>query len=786
METTHQDARASRTIVVASALFAALLPVALHAVYFTDERILYGMDTAQLQYPRYRILCDALQSGQGIPLWQTLLYTGSPFHANPENPTLYPPVLLLARWCTPIWTMHLTILLHLALAGLGMFLLVRRLWLRLAAERRVGAVVGAEGGALIAAALFSLSYWTRLDHFNLVAYGASHALIPWILLCADALLEGPRPARAAGGLGLLLGLQVLTGGLYVIAYFALALAAWMVLLGLCGGAERARRALLYGALAACIALAVCAGKLLPYFEWIGTTNRADGIDAKELRGMTLGGVSSFSWATAWTKIVWHTFFGLSIALALTSLGLLRHRLVRVAMALALFFFALSLGGELHRWVAKLPILDQTRNAIRAWTGVNVFLPMLAGLGCAALLARTVGRIGKSSARAWTAFAGAVIAMLLSPGLCRSFRYDVELKSPERFDEVVSRYERWPEVARRCGDDWRAMYPDRPGPDERNEQFISTILGVETPAGYLGHVWPRELERHLYGVADARVDDVARFRRRSTLSVKWLVTTSAALPVAENAERTEPWYIDGNTLVENTLARPRAIEACAVAAIYGDGDSKATHTMIEEGIFPIPQVGVLQIDDARELLAAELEAIDVLVIRGEPSPAATVAADAMAAAGKPVKRIAGARGSGEEFSADDRTALSAAVRVVAEAALVRATPIASFERLGMESTRIVRPESARARFVFVSEPWALYPGWSARAEADAKLELGILRADGATSAVFVPAGVDAFIAHYDPPSFRRGLAISAGGLLLALALLAWPAFSAATSSARVRS
>lgn len=786
METTRQNAPGGKAIVIASALFAALLPVALHAVYFTGDRILYGMDAAQLQYPRYRILCDALQSGQGIPLWQTLLYTGSPFHANPENPTLYPPVLLFARWCTPIWTMHLTILLHLALAGLGMFLLVRRLWLRLAADRPFASAIGAEGGALIAAALFSLSYWTRLDHFNLVAYGASHALIPWILLCADALLEGPRPARAAGGLGLLLGLQVLTGGLYVIPYSALALAAWMILLGVCGGSERARRALLYGCLAACIALAVCAGKLLPYVEWIGTTNRAEGIDAAELRGMTLGGLSNFSWATAWTKIAWHTFYGLSIALALTSLVLLRHRLVRVALALALFFFALSLGGELHRWVAKLPLLDQTRHAVRAWTGVNVFLPLLAGLGCAALLARTVGRIERPGARAWTALCGAAIAALLSPWLCKSFRYDVELKSPERFDEVISRYERWPEVARRCGDEWRAMYPDRSGPDERNEQFISTILGVETPAGYLGHVWPRELERHLYGVANARVDDVARFRRRSTLSVRWLVTTSGALPVAENAERTEPWHIDGNTLVENPLARPRAIEACAVAAIYGDGDSKATHTMIEEGIFPIPQVGVLQVEDTRELAAAELEAIDVLVLRGEPSTAACAVEAAMLAAGKPVKRIAGARGADDEFSAEDRAALSAAVRVVAEAALVRATPVARFERLGMESTRIVRPDAARARFVFVSEPWALYPGWSAHAEADAKLELAILRADGATSAVFVPAGVDAFVARYAPPSFRRGLAISAGGWLLALALLAWPAFRAAADSARARS
>ena len=48
-------------------------------------------------------------------------------------------------------------------------------------------------GALLAACLFSMSLWTRSDHLNLVAYGATHALIPWVLLCADSVLNGPRP-----------------------------------------------------------------------------------------------------------------------------------------------------------------------------------------------------------------------------------------------------------------------------------------------------------------------------------------------------------------------------------------------------------------------------------------------------------------------------------------------------------------------------------------------------------------------------------------------------------------
>src|SRR5688572_21477147 len=120
------DRASARWSVVAAASFAAALPILFHLRFFTGERILYSADTAQRQYPRYRILCDALQREGGLASWQTWLYGGSPFHANPENPTLYPPVVLLARFCTPIWTIHLTILAHLALAALGMFFLVRR------------------------------------------------------------------------------------------------------------------------------------------------------------------------------------------------------------------------------------------------------------------------------------------------------------------------------------------------------------------------------------------------------------------------------------------------------------------------------------------------------------------------------------------------------------------------------------------------------------------------------------------------------------------------------------
>ena len=49
-------------------LFAVVLPLALHAPFASAEAIVYRADAAQLQYPRYRILCEALQVQRAFPL----------------------------------------------------------------------------------------------------------------------------------------------------------------------------------------------------------------------------------------------------------------------------------------------------------------------------------------------------------------------------------------------------------------------------------------------------------------------------------------------------------------------------------------------------------------------------------------------------------------------------------------------------------------------------------------------------------------------------------------------
>lgn len=766
----------ARKLAWIGAAFVAILPLLFHLPYFSGDRILYQADTAQLQYPRYKILCEALQNEGQLPLWQHWLYTGSPFHANPENPTLYPPVLLFARFFTPVWTINLTVLMHLSVAALGMFFLVRRLWLRM--DPSAGSSAVATAGAIIGACMFSLSYWTRTDHLNLVAYGATHALIPWVLLCADALLEGPRPRRAAGFLGLLVGFQVLSGGLYVIPYAALSLVLWMVFLGVLGGRERARRALTYGVLAALLAALIVSGKYLPYREWIGVTNRAAELDYAEALGTTLATKRGlFDWDTLWTRLSWFTFFGTTVVLALTAVPLLRRPVVRLAFGLVILCFLIALGGSVHRLMFDyVPVFDQTRNASRAWTGVNALLPVLAGLGCCGLL----GRFARLRQRPMALVGvGALIAALLAPCLAYSFRYQQAFTNPERFSELPGLYTQWPAAARSAGKEWRAMNVDRDTPLQRNEQFISTVLEVETPSGYLGHVWPRALEYHLYGKPEAPLSDELRFRRRSTLSVEWMVSTSHAPGAPAVSKVIMPDFVDGNTLTKNLLARARAIEPSVVAAVYGDDDCEVTYAMLDSGTFPLQEASTIQLAAERELTPEELGALDALILRGEPSPQALAAAEAMRALGKTVVTVA------VPLSAEDlASVLLVEHDILAMKALNLEPAIDGFERLSSSATIVKRADATRGRWLVLSEPWWLYPGWEARTASGTLAN--IERADGFSSAIFVPAGEDSVRADYAPKSSRVGLWLYLAGIVIALLVALLPARSQLSSSGASRS
>lgn len=114
----------------AIALLLALLAIAYADILFLG-RGFYVSDVGVYHYPMKHVVREAVRSGE-FPYWNRLYSGGAPLAANPAYELFYPP-----QWLVYVLPFHfgvqLHILLHFAIAMAGMFLLLRRLGISIAA-----------------------------------------------------------------------------------------------------------------------------------------------------------------------------------------------------------------------------------------------------------------------------------------------------------------------------------------------------------------------------------------------------------------------------------------------------------------------------------------------------------------------------------------------------------------------------------------------------------------------------------------------------------------------------
>ena len=226
--------------------FALLALVPVFAAVFSTDRILLGVDTAAAQlpwraaleeagvarpeewprnpglwdqgvvfYPYYRWATRSWLEGDA-PLWNPDVYAGAPGIGNPQAGIVDPQVWLLVALeaiggrAAFDWGFGALGWLRLFAAGLGAYLLARKLGLRAAGGAVAGIGFGLSGYLVL---------W--LGH----PLGHVPPLLPWLLLALEA-TRGSRPARAAGGASIALGLAILGGHPETSFYVGLAGGLW--------------------------------------------------------------------------------------------------------------------------------------------------------------------------------------------------------------------------------------------------------------------------------------------------------------------------------------------------------------------------------------------------------------------------------------------------------------------------------------------------------------------------------------------------------------------------------
>ena len=170
----------------------------------------FGGDFSAYTYPTR--LYIAQEVGQGrLPHWSPHVGFGFPLLADIETAAFYPVSLLTSLLAGPFVSyraLELQLVLHFVLAGLGMFLLLRR-------------VDSHPLAALFGAVTFMLCgfFWAHSSHLTVVQ---SACWGPWALLAGLRLAERPG-ARPAVATGVVLALSLLGGHPQIAYYVGLAL-----------------------------------------------------------------------------------------------------------------------------------------------------------------------------------------------------------------------------------------------------------------------------------------------------------------------------------------------------------------------------------------------------------------------------------------------------------------------------------------------------------------------------------------------------------------------------------
>jgi len=196
--------------------------VLLSPVYLTGRALFWG--TPLLQFiPWWDFAWRTLLSGH-LPLWNPLVGMGAPLIANYQSALFYPPtwiyfiLYLFGGVELMAWGQALLVALHLAWAGLGIALLVRRLGLGVLAQ-------------VVAGLTFGLSSYL-VAHSLFLSINAAVAWFPWVLLLLTPIISRENDAFRLGIhkfllLVIVLSMQFLAGHAQITFYSLLIAILWI-------------------------------------------------------------------------------------------------------------------------------------------------------------------------------------------------------------------------------------------------------------------------------------------------------------------------------------------------------------------------------------------------------------------------------------------------------------------------------------------------------------------------------------------------------------------------------
>ncbi len=376
---THAATRPSGEALLASVLFAAVLAATLFPV-ITGSRSFFSCDLFYEHLPIWSEVQRDVRAGSS-PFWLNGFYMGHPLAFHQEAPVFYPLTVPLLLTGAPVHRLADAFsLVHLWLAGIGGFLLVRFL-----TNARIAPLFGGLAYMLSARTLQSVTW------LNAVAVAA---LLPFLLLgigfiAAERRRAGLLLTAASGGLALLAARpHSLLGAAPTLLAFAAA-QFW--------GARNRRRFLVELGLAAVLAAALGAPSLLPSALVFPETSRFSGLSVDERNVgalqvaeldqvfLPVDGLSRWPEPASYPGVATAVLFLAGVALLFRRTpGFPRVLFLALsAAALVGFVFAFGDAGP-YRFVSSWPLLRGFRAPVRFLACFGLALAFGSALALSAL------------------------------------------------------------------------------------------------------------------------------------------------------------------------------------------------------------------------------------------------------------------------------------------------------------------------------------------------------------------------------------------------------------------
>lgn len=361
------------------------LPVALFWPALIGGKMLWGADIQTLEFVFKTAAHRSLALGEW-PHWMPEILGGMPGIAASNLVFLHPLELLFCLLGLPAWAgFGLDAAAEVALSGLGMYLLLKRL--------------GASNAGALLAGLFFASSGTQISllfagHINNIK---GIAMIPWVFWGAH---KGFHEERWLGWAlsGAALALQVLGLGLQIYAYTIIALAGFAAWMAWTQGTKAYLRAFIGLALAGLFSFLLSAPQLIPSLQYKPYSWR-EGFSYEQFISWSFHPKEALGWIVpgfyGWRAPTYHGDW--PFCLTTEYMGLLPWALAAVApfaaagkgkgierflLGLVVFSFLAGIGKHfpLHHVFYHLPVY----NGFRTWTRFLCLLTFgvcaLAGLG----------------------------------------------------------------------------------------------------------------------------------------------------------------------------------------------------------------------------------------------------------------------------------------------------------------------------------------------------------------------------------------------------------------------